>query len=316
MNIANETYRKGEDKNMAPAEHQTGVQLSRPALLALVWISTLMASALPEIIWQELIAPPSNWLLWTKVILLGTLIGLSLAWQAMRPLRDYFIMLLLLVLLMTPVVLSWVETALQGLVVPPFSERMLAMQVRGFGVAFIMIALLLLMKYNRSDFFLTKGKLDTPVELGTNPGLKWNHLLWLSSVCIVLGALGYLVSAGQPASNIVGQVLPLFPVVILFAASNAFSEEMRYRALLIAPVCPAVGKQQAILLTSLVFGLAHYLTGIPGGLVGVALTGLLGWLLGKSMLETRGSFWAWFIHFWGDVYIFLLVATGSITPGG
>ena len=41
-----------------------------------------------------------------------------------------------------------------------------------------------------------------------------------------------------------------------------------------------------------------------------------GWLMGKSMLETRGFFWAWFIHFWMDIAVFSMIALGSITPGG
>jgi hypothetical protein len=46
------------------------------------------------------------------------------------------------------------------------------------------------------------------------------------------------------------------------------------------------------------------------------MAGFLGWFLGKSMLETRGLFWAWFIHFWQDVLIFAFLAIGSIRPGG
>jgi membrane protease YdiL (CAAX protease family) len=168
------------------------------------------------------------------------------------------------------------------------------------------------MKRRRSDFFLVKGQLDAPIELGITRRLKWSHVAWLLSMCTFLGALGYLVSAGQPDSNILGQVLLLSPVVVLFAANNAFNEEMRYRSALIAPVHDVVGKQQAILLSAMFFGLDHYLTGIPGGLVGVALTAFLGWLTGKSMLETKGFFWPWFMHFWWDVCVFLFVATGSI----
>lgn len=38
------------------------------------------------------------------------------------------------------------------------------------------------------------------------------------------------------------------------------------------------------------------------------MTGFLAWLLGKSMLETRGIGWPWFIHFLPDVVIFLSYA--------
>jgi hypothetical protein len=76
-----------------------------------------------------------------------------------------------------------------------------------------------------------------------------------------------------------------------------------------------VGKQQALWLMAAYFGILHYY-GIPYGIVGVVLAGFLGWVLGKSMLETRGMFWAWFLHFIQDVLIFSFLAIGSITPGG
>jgi len=63
------------------------------------------------------------------------------------------------------------------------------------------------------------------------------------------------------------------------------------------------------------FGIGHFY-GIPYGVIGVLMAGFLGWFLGKSMLETRGLGWAWFIHFWQDVLIFAFLAIGSITPGG
>jgi hypothetical protein len=41
-----------------------------------------------------------------------------------------------------------------------------------------------------------------------------------------------------------------------------------------------------------------------------------GWLSGKAMLETRGFFWAWFIHFWMDVVIFFFMALGAVALAG
>jgi hypothetical protein len=63
------------------------------------------------------------------------------------------------------------------------------------------------------------------------------------------------------------------------------------------------------------FGIGHFY-GIPYGVIGVLMAGFLGWWLGKSMLETRGLWWAWFIHFVQDVWIFAFAVVGSIVPGG
>jgi membrane protease YdiL (CAAX protease family) len=99
------------------------------------------------------------------------------------------------------------------------------------------------------------------------------------------------------------------------AAMNAFNEEMTYRASLLTGLQSAIGPRMALWNTAVFFGLAHYF-GVPYGVVGVLMSTFLGWLLGKAMLETRGFFWAWLIHFVQDVLIFSFMVAGSIVPGG
>lgn len=65
------------------------------------------------------------------------------------------------------------------------------------------------------------------------------------------------------------------------------------------------------MLSGALFGGVHYF-GIPGGLIGVALAGFLGWLLAKSITETRGVFWAWSLHFLQDLVIFTAVFATTI----
>ena len=69
---------------------------------------------------------------------------------------------------------------------------------------------------------------------------------------------------------------------------------MTYKASFLSVLENAVGKKQALLLMSAFLDIFHFY-GIPYGVVGVVLATFLGWLLGKSMLETRGMWWAWFI---------------------
>lgn len=51
-----------------------------------------------------------------------------------------------------------------------------------------------------------------------------------------------------------------------------------------------------------IFGGIHYF-GTPGGPLGMLMAGFLGWLLAKSVVETKGFGWAWLIHFLQDVVI-------------
>ena len=106
----------------------------------------------------------------------------------------------------------------------------------------------------------------------------------------------------------------LLPILVL-ASMNAFGEELLYRASLIATLEDVAGPVHAVALAAVVFGLGHFY-GVPYGVAGVLMSGFLGWLLGKSMVETRGFFWAWFIHCLQDVLIFSFMAMSLVTPGG
>lgn len=104
-----------------------------------------------------------------------------------------------------------------------------------------------------------------------------------------------------------GVSLELFPGVLLiagFALTNAFTEEVIFRYSFVA----VVGKYgfspyAAQGLAAATFGLVHYF-GNPGGIPGVLMAAFIGWFLAKSMLETKGFFWALLIHFLQDVVIF------------
>ena len=293
---------------------------ARPAaLLATLWIVTLFISILPEITFRELTGGVPAWLFGAKVALLALAIILSFAWQAIRPIRQYFVVLLVLnlanwitgLIVQTPRWQTWFSGT-------SFTTLLAETQILRFGVALVMVATLWIIKRRRSAFFLVKGQLDAPAEpvrfLFDKP-MPWTRFGAILCVAISLGTLAFLVIAGRPSLGTLLAVAPLLPFVLLFAVMNAFSEEMSYRAAPLATLHDEVGKGQALLVTAAFFGIWHYY-GVPYGVIGVVMAGILGWLLGKSMLETKGFFWAWFIHFLQDVMIFSFMAIGSIVAGG
>jgi membrane protease YdiL (CAAX protease family) len=145
---------------------------------------------------------------------------------------------------------------------------------------------------------------------------RWNKFGLVLSICISLGTFAFLMFFGRPSMSSLAQALPLLPVVLVLALMNSFSEEMNYRASQLAILQGVLSHQQALLLTAAYFGIGHYY-GVPYGIIGIHMAGILGWLLGKSMLETKGFFWAWFIHFLQDVMIFsLLWPSGLSLQGG
>ncbi len=308
---------------------KVGHPLSEPSISQKQYVSpiiyvaigtTLLVSLLPNIIWQELMGSSSAWLLWAKLALLGLLILGSTLWKAIRPLRNYFIILAVLyaaewfagLISETPQWKHWFSNT-------PFTANMFGNQLLRLLVAIIIIAALLVIKRWRSQFFLVIGHTSAPVEpirwLGINGPISWMRFGMIAGICISLGTLAFLLMSGAPSGNTLLKVLPMLPMIIIFAGMNAFSEEMNYRAALLAALNGAVGQQQAILLSAAFFGIGHFY-GVPYGILGVAMAGFLGWLLGKAMLETKGFFWPWLIHFLQDVLIFSFMAIGSVVAGG
>jgi hypothetical protein len=281
---------------------------------------TLAVSLLPTVVWRELIGITPAWLPAARITFVVMCLAASVIWPGLRSLRAYLI--IILALESAGWLTGWLSaSALWHSVFPSgasFVVSMLGTQLLRLMVTLGMVLVLLALRYRRQDFFLTRGQVAAtaaPIPLLMSQPTSWRRLGLMLSVCITLGTLAFLVITGHPSLALFAYALPLLPAVLLFAALNAFNEEVTYRASFLASLEPALGGRHALLLTSVYFGLSHYY-GVPYGMIGVLMAGVLGWLLGKSMLETRGLAWAWFIHLWQDAAIFLFMALGSVVPGG
>jgi hypothetical protein len=287
------------------------------------WIVILAASTLPKIILQEVFGQTVSTNLQSMIsatIVVGALL-LTFLWTALRALRS-FLGLFLVLVGAEWLVYTWVDQLdmyQSWLRNPSFNVYMLAEQSLRLMVTLVIIATLFILKKKRGAFFLVMGDTSAPAEpvrwLGVKEGEKWKKLGRNFAVFISLGTLTFLILAGRPPLDIVIKALPFLPAVLLAAVLNAFNEEVTYKASFLSVLEGTVGKNQALWLMAAYFGIGHFY-GIPYGVIGVLMAGFLGWFLGKSMLETHGLFWAWFIHFLQDVLIFAFLAIGSITPGG
>lgn len=297
---------------------------NRPKMIIVsAWIVVLLVSSLPRIILQEIfgqaVSPNLQAVISISVLLSAGLA--TLVWQSLRGLRPVLALFLVLVggewlvfnhidrLASYP---AWLNH-------PSFNVSMLAEQSLRLMVTLLIIAALLVMQKKPREFYLAKGDIAAPVKpirwLGVRGSERWSTFgAWLT-VFISLGTLAFLVIAGRPPLDIVLRALPFLPAVLLAAALNAFNEEVTYKASFLSVLEHPVGPRQALYMVAAFFGIGHFY-GVPYGVVGVVLAGFLGWILARSMQETRGLFWAWFIHFWQDVWIFSFLAIGSIIPGG
>jgi len=95
----------------------------------------------------------------------------------------------------------------------------------------------------------------------------------------------------------------LLPLVLFFSATNAWSEEIFSRFVIVAGLYRKIKPLTICSISGIMFGLAHF-WGTPSGIFGVIVSGSLGWLLAKSVVETKGMGWALLIHFLQDIVIF------------
>lgn len=293
---------------------------ARSALALAAWVVMLAASALPRILVRELGSGGLEWV--RPAQLAGLLAALAATWLVERLRRLRLVVAIFLIVH----VAEWVVFEVAGWLTPllgggddDFVAAMAAVQAPRLALALVVIAAALPLFGDRRRFFLARGDLAAPAApirgIGVLRQTRWNRLAPILTLCLAGGTFAFLLLAGgAPLANLASAV-PLLPFVLGFAAINAFGEEVTYRAPQLAALQPVVGATQGLLITAAYFGVAHYY-GVPYGIIGVLMSAALGWLLGRSMLETRGLFWAWFIHFVMDVAIFTFLAAGSVTPGG
>jgi uncharacterized protein len=169
-------------------------------------------------------------------------------------------------------------------------------------------------RITRRDLFLSRGNLSAPAQpipfVGLRKPIPWTvfgpALLVVFGVALPL----FLYFTVYPDFTDRGRILGCLPWILLVAVLNAASEEFQFRSVLLAHLRNVVSPAEGALLTAALFGLGHYY-GQPSGPLGVVMAGIAGWVWARSMIETRGFVWAFFIHLVQDIVIlsFLAVAT-------
>lgn len=293
------------------------VPQSNRKLTILAWVVTILISVVPDIFYIRLTHAPQTWLTFAKMTLLLTLALAALLWKPLRPLRNFFIAMFAffgLFELRLRFNFSW--PALQSLFGGNvFDVRMQAEQTGKLVVSLAMIGTLLVLGLTRRRLFLVPGDLRAPIEpvrfLGFLRPVSWVSfgLQWSFYIAAGLSIVQYL--GMRPSASIFHRVLPILPSILFYAALNAFNEEATFRVPMLATLESVGGSRQALWISAYFFGIAHYF-GVPGGILGGLASIFMGWILGKGMLETRGIFWSWWIHFLSDVSIFTFLALGLL----
>lgn len=181
-------------------------------------------------------------------------------------------------------------------------------------LTFVFLAVMFVLFRDKFRQFASLGDISAPVNpvpwLNIKADDNWRSVGLTFSVIISIATGLFMFFGGLEGdlSRVQGGFLGL---AVLFALSNSFIEEAITRFGVVISLHDVLPNRMVALASGLIFGIPHFF-GTPGGPLGSLMAGFMGWLLAKSMLETEGFFWAWFVHFLQDVIIFMVLASVAV----
>lgn len=183
-------------------------------------------------------------------------------------------------------------------------------QITALALAVIVIGIVYGMTGREGLAYLNLKKRDGTIRPEPWIGIKpketetWKHLGLNFAVVITLVTVVVIYFQVVHGGSVSMELYPGVILILIFALMNAFTEEIIFRFSFVAVVSKyGFSPYVAQGLAAVTFGTVHYF-GNPGGIPGVLMAAFIGWFLAKSMLETKGFFWALAIHFLQDVIIF------------
>ena len=213
-------------------------------------------------------------------------------------------------------VLLWLRFSsltMTGVLATPRLNHEASYQLVTLGIFALFVALAIALGGRGVLAYLRPTRFSGPVTpvpwIGLRPkeGEGWiqTGTSFLVVITIVTAVAVYVpvIRGGTFAFSVTGVLIP----ALVFALTNSLVEEGIYRFAVTSVFLEnGFSATSAAITSALLFGGVHYF-GTPGGLTGVLLAAFLGWLLSKSIAETRGFGWAWLIHFVQDVVIFVAI---------
>ncbi len=302
-----------------PSQVSASATTQARGVIVLAYIGLLIAVSIYGF-WRAFIPGDPLKLALAQLSFLLALFALTLTWKPVRALRGFFLVMFAIGLL-SNVIGPWVLTSALWQSVFGTGNGYLS----NFGglvwkviVALAMIGLLLLLGLKCSEFFLVKGDLNALSKRSRLIFMRADETWRQSGRSVAIGGfavtIGVLLVLNLPRLGVENLIkaIPLFPAALLFAAMNAFHEEVFLRAAPMSQLVNVVGARHTLIVTTLFFGLGHYAGSVPDGITGVVVASFLGHIMGKAMLETRGLVWPWTIHFAIDAGIFMFLAVTAV----
>lgn len=181
-------------------------------------------------------------------------------------------------------------------------------------LALLVLGICYLIKPEELHRFFALGDIGAPAIptswLGIAPGESWLSAGIAFTITVTLVTFSFMFLQLRASKNNFPLLWPYFPWILLFALTNSFAEEIVYRLSVIVLLWDTATSGQIMMVSAIAFGAAH-LRGMPNGLIGMIIAGILGWILAKATMETQGLFWAWLVHFLQDVVIISALTLGA-----
>jgi membrane protease YdiL (CAAX protease family) len=292
-------------------------------MIAIAWFAILASSDIPYILLDRIFSlssVPTGSALWSdiaRVAILGVLSAIISSQPDVRPIRGFLIALFAfssgyLCVHLFKQSQYWIQFRTSTLTYQWTMVNALLQPVP----ALFMVMAAFAHGRTRKDLFLTKGDRSVASKWRLfGPNTSWYRLTLVFSI-LMLCTGGFLAIRlkGSMNDDVATNLIAALPVIIMFPLVNAIAEEVSYRTVLLAEAEQVVGGEVALLMTTLLFGVNHFDsflgTSGPGGsfLAGFAYAlgaTVLGWIAGRSLLETRGVLAAWMIHASADLMIIL-----------
>lgn len=228
-------------------------------------------------------------------------------------LKSKDILLLLLIVVLT-VSFLFIGKWTSGIVIfdnlSPLTNHQIVYQGVTLLIALLLLLVLWIFKREELKFFFRKGDIGAAITPEPWVGIKpKGNQTWLNygisvgiTISVVTAIIIYFQLIHRKEIDF-SNILPILLFSLLFSLTNSFIEESVTRISVVVTLKDKVKDRIIPFISALIFGTVHY-WGNPGGIPGVLAAGFLGWFLAKSILETKGFFWAWVIHFAQDVIIF------------
>lgn len=284
----------------------------RSTLIGVAAVGTLLLSRGPEIVLREGFGLSTPWLQPSLVAVAALVWIATRAVRGLAPLSSYFAVMTAVsaILAVVPVLFAsetWASLApaSAGPIVVLLAERL----VLG-GIALAFVGAVLIIGGKGSGRYLRIRPTPSGHGGAVRSRVRWS--LAGPAAIVALVALTTLAMAPFfPSSFDLAAAAPFLVMAVMAAALNSFWEEAVFRATPMAPLASAIGSGPAVLMLAVWFGLGHYYGGAPSGPIGAVMVTLVGLVLGRAMVDTRGLAWPWAIHFSIDLTIYTVMALAA-----